>query len=45
MGNMKAAQNRIITLIKMRDEVLNPELQMRKVKTVSHLEIRSTMEE
>lgn len=45
MENMKAAQNRIITIIKMRDEVLNPKLQIRKVKTIFHLEIHSGVEE
>lgn len=44
MENMKAVQNRIITIIKMRDVVLNPKLQIRKVKTIFHLEIHSTME-
>lgn len=45
MGSMKAAQNRIITIIKMRDEVLNPKLQIRKLKTIFHLETGSTMED
>lgn len=44
MENMKAVQNRIITIIKMRDVVLNPKLQIRKVKIIFHLEIHSTME-
>lgn len=43
MEHMKAVQNRIITIIKMRDEVLNPKLQIRKVKTIFHLEIHSSI--
>lgn len=44
MESMKAAQSKI-TIIKMRDEVLNPKLQLRKVKTTFsiRLEIRSVI--
>lgn len=44
MESMKAAQGKI-TIIKVRDEVLNPKLQLRKVKTTFsiRLEIRSVI--